>query len=126
MCNLYERIENLCKKRGVSVTQLCRATGIPRSNLSELKMGRQQTINAASIAKIADYFGVSVDYLLGAEEKENSSEAEASELSDEALMAARIIDRLPPEGRRLILAQMQAAERELLTQDGGQEFPESQ
>ena len=124
MCNLYERIEILCKKKDVSVTQLCRATGVPRSNLTELKMGRQQTINAASIAKIAEFFDVSSDYLVTGKEK--SSEAEASELSEDALMAARIIDRLPPEGRRLILAQMQAAERELLAQDGGQEFPESQ
>ena len=124
MCNLYERIEGLCKNKGASVTQMCREAGVPRANLTELKMGRQQSLGAAAIAKIAEYFGVSSDYIVTGKEK--SSEAEASELSDEALMAAKIIDRLPPEGRRLILAQMQAAERELLAQDGGQEFPESQ
>lgn len=121
MCNLYERIENLCKKNGVSVTQLCREAGVPRANLTELKMGRQQSLGAGAIAKIAEFFDVSSDYLVTGKEK--SPEAEASELSDEALMAAKIIDRLPPEVRRLILAQMQAAERELLVHDAAQESP---
>lgn len=71
MSDLYNRIEYLCQKAGINITEMCRRAGVPRSNLTELKMGRQQTIGPALLGKIADCFGVSVDYLLGAEEKEN-------------------------------------------------------
>ena len=72
MSDLYNRIEGLCQKAGVNITEMCRKAGVPRSNLTELKMGRQQTIGPALLGKIAEYFGVSVDYLLGAEEKEKA------------------------------------------------------
>lgn len=71
MSDLYNRIEYLCQKAGINITEMCRRAGVPRSNLTELKMGRQQTIGPALLGKIADCFGVSVDYLLGTEEKES-------------------------------------------------------
>ena len=62
----YERIETLCKQKGINVTALCSACGISRASLSDYKMGRQKTLSADILSKIADYFSVSVDYLLGA------------------------------------------------------------
>ncbi len=120
----WRQFTALCEQSNISPNAVMLKTGLNTGNPPAWKKGRVPGTKAAQT--IADYFGVSVDFLLSGEQKEKSSEAEASELSEDALMAARIIDRLPPEGRRLILAQMQAAERELLTQDGGQESPESQ
>jgi len=40
---------------------------VARANLSDLKMGRLKSLSAATLAKIAGYFGVSVEYLLGNE-----------------------------------------------------------
>lgn len=65
--NLYQRIEALCNARGISVTELCRESGVSRSSLTDLKQGRKQSLSAASLAKIAGYFSVSVDSLLGCE-----------------------------------------------------------
>ena len=62
--NLYERIEALCKERGINVTEMCRQTEITRAKLSDLKMKRTRSLSAQTLAKIAGYFGVSVDYLL--------------------------------------------------------------
>ena len=117
----WGRLTALCAENDTTPNAVMLKTGLNTGNPTAWRKGRMPGIKAAKA--IADYFGVTVDYLLGAEETEKSSEAEASELSGEALMAAKLIDRLPPEGRRLILAQMQAAERELLAQDGGQESP---
>lgn len=64
MSKLYERIEALCKQRGVSVTTMCRESGIPRANLTELKMGRQRTLGATTITKLCAFFGISADELL--------------------------------------------------------------
>lgn len=68
MSRLYDTIEKLCKDNGINVTKLCRDTSIPRGNLSDLKMGRSQKLSVTTISKIADYFHVSTDYLLGKEQ----------------------------------------------------------
>lgn len=68
MSNMYERIEALCKKRGVNVTQMCKEAGVARAPLTELKMGRTAILSAINADKIASYFNVSVGYLLGNED----------------------------------------------------------
>lgn len=62
---IYERIEELCKKSGINVTVLCHECGIPRASLSDFKNGRKKSLSADTLSRIADYFGVSVDYLYG-------------------------------------------------------------
>lgn len=65
MEKLYERIEKLCSDTGVSVTYLCTEAGVSRTNLSELKAGRTKVLSTTALVKIADYFDVSIDFLLG-------------------------------------------------------------
>ena len=74
--NLYERIEALCKERGINVTEMCRQTEITRAKLSDLKMKRTKSLSAQTLAKIAGYFGVSVDYLLGEEKMQKRPASE--------------------------------------------------
>lgn len=62
---VYQRIEELCKKNGINVTALCNECSISRASLSDFKSGRKKTLSADTLSKIADYFGVSVDYLCG-------------------------------------------------------------
>lgn len=69
MSELYETIARLCTDRGINITELCRQSGASRGSLTDLKMGRKQALSAETLSKIAAYFGVSVDYLLGNEEK---------------------------------------------------------
>ena len=65
MSDLYDRIETLCQQRKVSVTTLCHQAGVSRASLSDLKTGRKQTLSATTLSKLAGYFEVSIDYLLG-------------------------------------------------------------
>ena len=69
--SLYERIITLCKERGVSGGRMCLELGLSKSTLTEMKYGRTKGVSTATAQKIASYFGVSVGYLLGAEEKED-------------------------------------------------------
>ncbi len=62
---MYNRIERLCKERGINITQMCREADIPRGNLTDLKMGRTAALSTKSLGKISSYFAVSMDYLLG-------------------------------------------------------------
>ena len=65
---MYELIEKLCKEKGISPTSLCVQITGSRGNLPTWKKGN---INPVSLTKIADYFNVSVDYLLGRTENPN-------------------------------------------------------
>ena len=69
MSVLYNRIEELCKEHNESITTMCKESGASRASLSDLKVGRKQSLSAETLSKIAVHFGVSVDYLLGKENK---------------------------------------------------------
>ena len=58
----YEVFERLCKAKGVTPAEVSRQTGIATSTLTNWKHGRY-TPKAKKMQQIADYFGVSVEYL---------------------------------------------------------------
>ena len=67
MGTVYESVILLCSEKGIKPGKMCADTGISRGLITDLKMGRKQTITGATAKKIADYFGVSVDRVLGGE-----------------------------------------------------------
>jgi len=70
MSNLYSVIAQLCESKGISGYRLCKEIGIQPSILTDLKVGRKQSLSAETLSKIAVYFGVPMDYLLGKEESD--------------------------------------------------------
>lgn len=76
MSNLYALISSLCENRGVTLYRMSEELEIRRSTFSDLKAGRKKTLTAETLAKIADYFGVTVDYLLTGEQKSPPAAAE--------------------------------------------------
>jgi len=59
-----ERILNLLKQKGIKDQILIQAIGLNKSAMSDWKSGRSKSYKK-HIDKIADYLGVSSDYLLG-------------------------------------------------------------
>lgn len=72
MGTLYERIQELCKAKGVSASRMCVDLGLSKSTMSDMKAGRTKGVSTATAQKIATYFGVTVGYLLGEEETKNA------------------------------------------------------
>lgn len=68
MSALYNRIDKLCKEKGIKGGKMCADIGMSKGILTDLKMGRQTSISSNNAQKIASYFGVTVGYLLGEEE----------------------------------------------------------
>lgn len=68
MVTLYENIIKLCEERGIKGGKMCVDTGISKGLLSDLKYGRRSGVSAETAQKMAEYFGVSVGYLLGKED----------------------------------------------------------
>lgn len=69
MSILHDRISTLCAQRNITPGKLCSELGISRGIISDLKAGRKKDLTATTAYKIAKYFGVSVGYLLGLEDK---------------------------------------------------------
>ena len=69
MDNLFTRIEALCQEKSIRPGRLCDELGLSRSLMTDLKMGRKKTVNAETAQKIAEFFGVSVGFLLGQTEE---------------------------------------------------------
>lgn len=82
MSILYETLKRLCDERGITPYKMCKDTGIQPSVMTDLKKGRRQTVKAETATRLASYFGVSVDYLLGNEEKEKPTATDDSELAE--------------------------------------------
>lgn len=57
----YEVIKSLCKENGIAVTALEQKLGFGRGSIGKLQNG---STSAERLQKIADYFGVTVDYLM--------------------------------------------------------------
>jgi transcriptional regulator with XRE-family HTH domain len=67
---------------------MCTDLGISRGNISDLKMGRIESLSADKLAKIATYFKVSVDYLLTGEETKKAPTDGERIVSDDDIMFA--------------------------------------
>lgn len=74
MVTLYERLVELCKERGIKGGRMCTDLGMSKSLMTDLKSGRKKGVSAETAQKLATYFGVSVGYLLGEEEKDAKKE----------------------------------------------------
>lgn len=88
MYNLYENIYALCKERGITPGGLCGELGFRRSVLSDLKNGRKKSLDTTTLMKIAEYFNVSVDYLLTGEETKKALTDGDRKVSDDDIMFA--------------------------------------
>ena len=115
---MYEIFENLLKERGITAYKVAQDTGITTATLSSWKKGRY-TPKREKLQKLADYFGVTVDYLMTGENNAENSLTHKDEkdierildqtreqlLSQEGLMFDG--DPASPEAIESILAAMQ-------------------
>lgn len=67
---LYTRIKELCTRNNISIAELERTLGFGNSSIKKWKNTSSPSID--KIVKIAGYFDVSIDYLLGRSDIESS------------------------------------------------------
>ena len=65
---MYEIFVQLLDRTGKKASDVAKATGIPSSTFSDWKKGKSSP-KAEKLQKLADYFGVSVDYLMTGKEE---------------------------------------------------------
>lgn len=84
---ITERLKDLRKKRSLTLEALAEATKISKSALGTYETGDFKDISPFSIVKLAEFYGVTTDYLMGVSNLEKEADAEVRDLrlTNEAL-----------------------------------------
>lgn len=83
---MYEKIKDLCVRKGITITALERELNFAKGSLSKIDRHKP---SADRLQKIADYFGVSVDFFT----VQNSDQNEVYYFDDEtAKLAQELFD----------------------------------
>lgn len=77
---IAERFQDLRKERGLTLDAVSKQTGLSIAALSKYENNEETDISPYALATLANYYGVSTDYLLGRIETKNHSNAAVSEL----------------------------------------------
>lgn len=84
---IAERLKDLRKDRGLTLEALAEAVNISKSALGTYETGEFKDISPFSIVRLAKFYGVTTDYLMGVSNLEKEADAEIQELrlTNEAL-----------------------------------------
>lgn len=69
--SIYDKIKQLCKEKGVTVTGTEKELGFSRGSLCKIDKNKP---SSEKLQKLADYFGVQLEYLTGASEFKTKKE----------------------------------------------------
>ena len=64
MADMYKKIDELLKQKGISGAKMSSDLGMSRSFMTELRKGRAKSVKLETAQKIADYLDVRLEYLL--------------------------------------------------------------
>lgn len=96
------RIKELREEKGLSQSEVAKAIGGTQSNLAKWEKGSVQP-GAEFIKKLADFFNVSADYLLGRTDDLGAAMPVSQKLPDDESELLRLYRLLPPEFKRSLL-----------------------
>lgn len=84
---IAERLKDLRKERGMTLEALAKEVRVSRSALGTYETGEFKDISPFSIVKLAKFYGVTTDYLMGVSGIKGRADAEIQELrlTDDAL-----------------------------------------
>jgi transcriptional regulator with XRE-family HTH domain len=86
---MLKKIENLCKKRNITIYKLEKICGF---SLNSITKWNTSSPSAEKLAKVANYFDVSTDYLLGLTDIQNSAEKPPKPIAKNAMNFDRFKD----------------------------------
>lgn len=99
----WTNFSTLCADKNLSPNAVAMELKIPSGSITAWRNGA--TPRTKSLTKIANYFGVTVDYLLNTE-KENPTSVSADGVDELDKEALNIMHQLPPEKQAAALAML--------------------
>ena len=101
---MYEIYQKLLDMNGVKSADVARATGISNMTFSDWKKGKS-TPKMDKIEKIAKYFGVTTDYMMG-----KKSEIPSASMADDHLELIKLYSSLSEADQKAIMQIMRSME----------------
>ncbi len=102
----YDVFRSLCDERNISCTRAASDIGLGNSTTTKWKQ-TGATPNGKTLAKIAEYFDVSVSYLLGEEEQKETPASETNLRDERRKQFIKLYDQLTPESEEAALVLLQ-------------------
>ena len=102
---VYTRIKELCDDNGITVNKLENELGLGQYSIGGLKNSSNPTIK--TIAKVAKYFNVSVDYLIGASDIRTTADELVHDRDFVSLQRAR--EKMTDVDKSRMMAMLQVA-----------------
>ena len=99
---MYEIYQKLLDMNGVKSADVARATGISNMTFSDWKKGKS-TPKMDKIEKIAKYFGVTTDYMMG-----KKSEIPSASMADDHLELIKLYSSLSEANQKAIMQIMRS------------------
>jgi phage repressor protein C with HTH and peptisase S24 domain/DNA-binding XRE family transcriptional regulator len=101
----YEILKKLRRDRGMNAKQFCKASDISYNTYQNYETGKRLP-TAEFLMKIADFYGVSVDFILGRKEKSPVPYLDKFEYTNAQKTAMALYSQLPDYARPIILEAM--------------------
>lgn len=103
----FDNFVRLCEQKGVKPSRALTDAGVPKSAYSywraEAGIGNDAKPTNQNAVKLAQYFNVSVDYLLTGEQKENPPQQPQSEVDTAVERIRRKLESMPTEKREALM-----------------------
>ena len=103
----FDNFVRLCKQKGVKPSRALTEAGVPKSAYSywrtEAGAGNDAKPTNQNAVKLAQYFDVTVDYLLTGEQKENPPQQPQSEVDAAVERIRRKLESMPKEQREALM-----------------------
>ena len=105
----YDKFKQLCEEKNISPNKAGTDLGLSNSIVTKWKK-TGATPHAKTLNKISEYFGVSINYLLDIEEKEETKKdptpKTGNEVSDLDTFTLNILHKLTPECQEKAIARL--------------------
>lgn len=103
----FDNFVRLCEQKGVKPSRALTEAGVPKSAYSywrtEAGAGNDAKPTNQNAVKLAQYFGVTVDYLLNGNQKENPPQQPQSEVDAAVERIRRKLESMPKEQREALM-----------------------
>ncbi|EJP83802.1 MULTISPECIES: helix-turn-helix domain-containing protein [Bacillus] len=101
-----EIIKKLRKERNITQEQLGNAIGVSKMAISYFEKGKKAP-GRETLEKIADYFNITTDFLLGRSDDPELTEYESKVVTEEGNNIIKLIETLPKEERQKAWEQLE-------------------